>query len=468
MKQWVAKLKPNNVFARSVVVLMGGTAFAQAVVVLASPVLTRLYSPEAFGSLSVFTSIVTIATIFSTLQLHLAIPLSQDREEALDVVLLAFGILVLFTGLFGAVTVWGGSWGEILRLPFWGNRTFWTLISATILLTGVHEIVSYWAIRSQAFGLVSRSRVYQNIGSVAAQLAMSRLSSFGLVLGFACSRLVGIYAMGSRVLKDFRGYSLEFQRLLHRLKQYRQFPLFTTWLELIDALSLHSLPLILTPVFGPSVVGFYALAERVIAMPVVLVGRATAEVFASSAAAEYRKGMLENYLVAVHQYLMNIYGVPFAVAFLGLPFGFKVVFGEAWLLAGVIGQLLIPWLFARSLANPTAFVWKVINRQDLALRLSSVALAVRIGGLLVGTYLNSATLAIGLYSGGGGGNSMATRPAVSNLRCFTFDASWSRVEWGCQDVLPDRCRVVSGELSRNLCVCRIHSLPCGVCRYDYD
>lgn len=49
-------LLPRSSFARNVAVLAGGTAVGQAIVVLASPILTRLYTPEDFGVLAVYTS----------------------------------------------------------------------------------------------------------------------------------------------------------------------------------------------------------------------------------------------------------------------------------------------------------------------------------------------------------------------------------------------------------------------------
>lgn len=48
---------PKNRFARSVSILAGGTAAGQAIVVLASPLLTRLYSPEDFGLLAVYAAL---------------------------------------------------------------------------------------------------------------------------------------------------------------------------------------------------------------------------------------------------------------------------------------------------------------------------------------------------------------------------------------------------------------------------
>lgn len=54
VKQQLSKALPKNAFARGVSVLVGGTVGAQALMVLASPLLTRLYTPEDFGLLVVY------------------------------------------------------------------------------------------------------------------------------------------------------------------------------------------------------------------------------------------------------------------------------------------------------------------------------------------------------------------------------------------------------------------------------
>ena len=50
------KLKKNT-FLASVVTLTSGTAIAQAITVLASPIITRLYTPADMGLLANFTAI---------------------------------------------------------------------------------------------------------------------------------------------------------------------------------------------------------------------------------------------------------------------------------------------------------------------------------------------------------------------------------------------------------------------------
>jgi len=60
-------------FFRGVVAIAGGTAIAQAVGVLLSPIITRLYTPEAMGLWGLFVSFLGVASVVSTLRYEVAI-----------------------------------------------------------------------------------------------------------------------------------------------------------------------------------------------------------------------------------------------------------------------------------------------------------------------------------------------------------------------------------------------------------
>ena len=59
-------------FVRNVAAVAGGTATAQLIGILFSPLITRLYGPEAYGIQGVFMAIVAVGSSFAALSLPLA------------------------------------------------------------------------------------------------------------------------------------------------------------------------------------------------------------------------------------------------------------------------------------------------------------------------------------------------------------------------------------------------------------
>ena len=84
---------PGGAFARHVVTLASGTAMGQLLLVLALPVLTRLYSPADYGALAVYSATLTVLLVLVSLRFEVAIPLPEDDQVAGS--LLALSLLSL-------------------------------------------------------------------------------------------------------------------------------------------------------------------------------------------------------------------------------------------------------------------------------------------------------------------------------------------------------------------------------------
>lgn len=82
LKALVNRLLPRASFARSVGVLAGGTAAAQAIGILVLPVVTRLYTPADFTVLAFYSSILGIVAGVACLRLDIAIPLTKSDGDA--------------------------------------------------------------------------------------------------------------------------------------------------------------------------------------------------------------------------------------------------------------------------------------------------------------------------------------------------------------------------------------------------
>ncbi|MEN6298054.1 MAG: hypothetical protein ABFC92_08935, partial [Rectinema sp.] len=100
IKQKLKGLSGDN---KSVLTLVGGTAVAQVLSFLFSPITTRLFSPEVFGDLSVFTSITGIVGVVVCLRYELAIVLPQDDDEGFSLLKLCYIFTGIVSGLAGLI-----------------------------------------------------------------------------------------------------------------------------------------------------------------------------------------------------------------------------------------------------------------------------------------------------------------------------------------------------------------------------
>ena len=84
--------KFNTVIARSIAIMFGGTVLAQGITFAATPLLSRLFSPDDFGVLGAFVAILTILISFSSLKYELAIPQASIKKHTLELVFLCMYI----------------------------------------------------------------------------------------------------------------------------------------------------------------------------------------------------------------------------------------------------------------------------------------------------------------------------------------------------------------------------------------
>ncbi len=85
MKKSVDKVKSQlmikSPFSSNILTLVAGTTFAQIITILASPIITRLDGPGAFGLVALFTSIASILNVVACLRYEFAIVLSKSDKE---------------------------------------------------------------------------------------------------------------------------------------------------------------------------------------------------------------------------------------------------------------------------------------------------------------------------------------------------------------------------------------------------
>ena len=178
------KKTQKSTFLKSVFTLMTGTTIAQAIPIIASPILTRIYTPEDFGLLALYLSIVSIVGVGITARYELAIMLPKKNKDALNLVVLSiFVSLVISVIVFILVLVSGKSFASIL-----GNELIYPwlyFVPFSLLLTGVYQSFNYWSNRNKKYRRLATNRVVQSTTTAGVNLGIGIIKKgpYGLILG---------------------------------------------------------------------------------------------------------------------------------------------------------------------------------------------------------------------------------------------------------------------------------------------
>ncbi len=393
-------------FAADVLKLVSGTAVAQGIGVLATPLLTRLYGPEAFGTLALFTSITSIIGVVACLRYELAIMLPESDEEAANLLAVSLLAVVGVTLLTVPIVTWGRPLLlRVLRAPELGPY-LWA-VPVAVLLAGIFQAGSYWVSRQKRFGRLSVAKVANTGVAHAAKLAAGlagRVSAGmligGAVLGSGASAGMLCGGVWRRDRIWLRG-SVRLKAMWRAAVRYLRFASVDVSSALLNTVSTQLPTILLSAFFDSGVVGRYALGHRVLSLPMGLVGASLGQVFYQRASAARVNGTLSQVVEDTTTRLVSVAAFPFILLAIVSPDLFGVVFGAEWYEAGVYAQILTPWLLFVFLGSPMSTLYCVMEKQQAGLVFNVALLITRAGALAGGGLLGSGRLALGLFAASG-------------------------------------------------------------------
>ena len=408
----IGRWLPTSGFTRRLVVLSTGTVLAQGIVIAVMPVLTRMYDPRSFGIYAAFSSLFGILSVGAALGYDLAIPLAASSREAVALVWLsmlsAFGTaalaLVLLWSAAGLLG-WLGDVGVTPHLLLW--------LSLGMLLCGFKIAFDGWITYRGALRIMVMRRIGQASTMAGLQLGLGLTFGgpgalvAGLVLSYVVDCLVMIVGMGPADRQLLRPPALR-ELKAHATRHWR-FPMISLPSTLLDAAGAMLPALLLTLVYGPAAAGFYNLAQRIVGVPLRLIGSSASQLFKSEIARLARaqpQALFSLFLLTSRRFLVLglLYLVPLAV--LG-PLVFKIAFGPAWETSGTMIWLLLPMYLVMLVNHPSRSTLLLFRRQarvfafNLAIVLGLVS-SITLGWLLgfgVGpTILFSSCCAAAVYA----------------------------------------------------------------------
>lgn len=344
---------------RHVLSVATGTALAQAITLTFTPLLTRMYGPQAFGLLGVFNGIVALTAAASALSYPLAIVLPRDAGDARALARLSLALGAASALVAAAVlALWAGP------LLAWLNAAeiepLAMLIPLAMVVGVAAQVMAQWLVRQQAFAFGARYTVVTSLLSNGLKAVAGAVhpSAGALVLSGLAGTLAGTaltwlhwHRRAPAVPADAATTpATPWRQLAWR---HRDFALLRTPQDSLNALSQGAPLLSLAAGFGTAAAGHYALATAVLGAPVMLLGQSVGSVFYPRITATLRDGGdAAQEIWRATRGLALVAALPFVVLALAGPALFGVVFGDAWRPAGDYARWLAPWLYLQIVNKP--------------------------------------------------------------------------------------------------------------------
>ena len=413
--------RPGPTLATDALTLLAGGALAQLLPLLLGPVLTRLFTPQAFGVFTQFTTIAATLAVVASLRYEQALPMALDDEDGAALLALALRVLLVAIGI-SVPLAWALHAGGWLPLP--------VLLPLALAGAGLLQVLMLWANRARRFRALAISRVLQYGGGALLQLLAGLLlwqgapsgveGAWALVAAPLVAQWLALACLLRPAPRQGWGHVLApaGAALRARMKAMaRRFKDFA-WVNsphafLGTAQDAVAVALIIAWAGDPAA-GFWGLALRYLKAPATLIGSAVSQaLYPRLAAAALPEGRR-----MVRQVMALLGACALALALLLVlagPWLFAMVFGPSWREAGELARALSPYIGAHFVAAPLAVVTMAWGAQRWAFRVA-----------LVGQLVFTVALAAGLHWGGLVGGGWAVSAAMLPYFGYYF---WRLAHW---------------------------------------
>lgn len=335
-----------NLFLSNFIKLFVGNASGQLVIILSSPILSRLYNPESFGLLELILSIFTILSVFANLKFDNAIVVQKSNQEADKVFVLCF---LINNAMF--LLSLGGAW--LLKyndVSFFSQTLgiWWWAPSFLAWLSGIQQAFQMFLLREKRYKIISLVIFLQALGLVGLQVCLGYLinySASALILGYIINNIIVCVFLTSIFFKHMSCISsLHFNFMYSKFLECKNFLVYTVPTSLLGSISQRSLFLMIGVFFAPSDVGFAGLAMRVMYFPITLITRSMGQLFFGIFSE--KKGEID-FPQQINKLLrLKMITIPLIIPLIfNAPQFFEFCFGKQWSEAGYYAMLLSPAAF---------------------------------------------------------------------------------------------------------------------------
>lgn len=276
----------KNKFINDVKKLLSANVFSAFILALSIPIISKIYMPDAIGQYQQILGIIVLIGTLSSFKLDFYIVTCKKGKALTNVVAFALYFLVLISIMTFFVFYY---FSDYIGINIKYNYIY---ISLGVLFFGLYNILTSVTVRYGDYKKISLAKITQvfshNILSVS--IGLVNVGSFSLIFAYICSVLFSCL----RLLDNFKKIKYVLNRksdINYIIKAYGRKTTNITVNSLLNTLSTN-LPYILFPIiYGTKEAGLFALALRILDLPLGFISSSISLVYIKYADDEYKKGI---------------------------------------------------------------------------------------------------------------------------------------------------------------------------------
>ncbi|HDZ0113606.1 TPA: type 8 capsular polysaccharide synthesis protein Cap8K [Staphylococcus aureus] len=358
-----------NKFIGDSFLMILSSGIAQVILIITTPIITRLYSPAEFGEFTIFSNIAMILIPIINARYDLLIVNAKNDRSAniLSQIsfLISLLILLILIPIF-AISAW--------LYPNFKLDFFFIIIM--LFLVSLTNIFTNYLNKERKYKVLSLINVFRAGSMALLQIIFGLLSlgSLGLIIGFSLSYITGI-TLGYKTFKKHFNIVRNKEETKALFLENKNQLVYSTPSILLNSLSFSVVVFFIGILYTNTEVGIYGMAIRVLGIPVTIISLGLSKIFMQQANDYYiERGNFRNLLLKFSSTLVIVSIILYVPLYLFSEELVNILLGHSWVDAITVIKIVIPLFVIRLIVSTVSLSVIVLQKQQLELILQALFL----------------------------------------------------------------------------------------------
>ncbi|HDB5374651.1 TPA: type 8 capsular polysaccharide synthesis protein Cap8K [Staphylococcus aureus] len=358
-----------NKFIGDSFLMILSSGIAQVILIITTPIITRLYSPAEFGEFTIFSNIAMILIPIINARYDLLIVNAKNDRSAniLSQISFLISLLILLILI------------PILAISAWLYPNFildFIFIIIMLFLVSLTNIFTNYLNKERKYKVLSLINVFRAGSMALLQIIFGLLSlgSLGLIIGFSLSYITGI-TLGYKTFKKHFNIVRNKEETKALFLENKNQLVYSTPSILLNSLSFSVVVFFIGILYTNTEVGIYGMAIRVLGIPVTIISLGLSKIFMQQANDYYiERGNFRNLLLKFSSTLVIVSIIFYVPLYLFSEELVNILLGHSWVDAITVIKIVIPLFVIRLIVSTVSLSVIVLQKQQLELILQALFL----------------------------------------------------------------------------------------------
>lgn len=372
-----------NKFIGDSFLMILSSGIAQVILIITTPIITRLYSPTEFGEFTIFSNIAMILIPIINARYDLLIVNTKNDRSAniLSQISFLISLLILLILI------------PIFAISAWLYPNFildFIFIIIMLFLVSLTNIFTNYLNKERKYKVLSLINVFRAGSMALLQIifGLLALGSLGLIIGFSLSYIAGI-TLGYKTFKKHFNIVRDKEETKALFLENKNQLVYSTPSILLNSLSFSVVVFFIGILYTNTEVGIYGMAIRVLGIPVTIISLGLSKIFMQQANDYYIEyGNFRNLLLKFSSILVIFSIILYVPLYLFSEELVNILLGHSWVDAITVIKIVIPLFVIRLIVSTVSLSVIVLQKQQLELILQALFLIGTTATFVISKMLN--------------------------------------------------------------------------------